>query len=233
MSLLNDKADKEGFIVLYPNGTGPKFRRHNLLTWNAGDCCGKASQQDVDDVGFIRSLLAKLSTSLSIDQKRIFVTGISNGGSMAYRLACEMSDRIAAIAAIAANLAVAKCEPSDPVSVSVFHGTADDHVPYQGGFGEKAVNKKYKKPVSEAVTYWIHHNGTGITPKIEEHGNIQKETYANGRRGTEVILYTIKGGGHSWPGGKPGHWKGATEPTREISATDIMWEFFMRHPKTE
>jgi polyhydroxybutyrate depolymerase len=229
---LNEKADKEGFIAIYPDGTGKKlFRRKGFFTWNAGDCCGEAYKENIGDVEFIRALLDSLQTTLPVDPKRIYVTGLSNGGSMTYRLGCELSERIAAIAVVSADFNYADCRPTNPVSVIIFHGTADDHVPYEGGIGERAVIQNSKKPVSFAVSFWIKHNGTATVSQKEEHGSIIKETYGKGRDDSEVILYTIKGGGHAWPGGVKGKRKGAAEPTREISATDLMWDFFERHPK--
>ena len=126
MSGMSRKADKENFIVVYPRGTGL------LPTWNSGNCCGYAFREKVNDVGFLRALLEKVEHDYSVDPKRIFMTGISNGGMMSYRAACEMADQIAAIAPVegAQNL---NCRPSAPVSVLVFHGTADRLVAFDGG----------------------------------------------------------------------------------------------------
>jgi polyhydroxybutyrate depolymerase len=224
------KADKEGFIVVYPNGTG----RHpdRLFTWNAANCCGYAHEHNVDDVGFIRALLDKLEAELSIDPKRVFVTGISNGGMMAYRLACELSDRIAAIAPVAGSLNGTACAPAGPVSVIIFHGTADKNVLYGGGVPKKGVDRRLRvdKPVSYAVSFWVNHDGCASVPRREEQGRVVRESYEGGRDGTSVVLYTIRDEGHTWPGGKAwAFW--ADRPTHEISATDAMWDFFMKHPK--
>ena len=229
---LNEKADKEGFIAIYPDGTGKKLlMRKGFFTWNAGDCCGDAHKEKVDDVEFIRTLLNSIQATLPVDPKRIYVAGLSNGGSMAYRLGCELSDRFAAIAVVSGDFNFESCRPANSVPVIVFHGTADDHVPYEGGVGERSLVKAHRKPVSFAVSYWVKHNGTATVPQKEERGSIVKETYGKGKDDAEVILYTIRGGGHVWPGGVKGKWQGAPEPTREISATDLMWEFFQRHPK--
>ncbi len=224
------KADKEGFIVVYPNGTG----RHpdRLLTWNAFNCCGYALDHNVDDVGFIRALLDKLEAELNIDRKRVFVTGISNGGMMAYRLACELSDRIAAIAPVAGALNGAICNPAVPVSVIIFHGAADKNVLYEGGVPQKGVDRRVRvdKPVSHAVSFWVNHNGCAPVPSREQQGNVVREAYEGGRDGAAVVLYTINDEGHTWPGGKAwAFW--ADKPTHEISATDEIGDFFMKHPK--
>src|SRR5581483_1221143 len=117
---LNAKADGAGFIVAYPEGSGRLARDH---TWNGGNCCGYAMEQKVDDVGFVRVLLDDLAWRARIDTKRVYATGMSNGAVMAYRLASELADRIAAIAPVAGPMGTATCKPSRPVSVMHFHGT--------------------------------------------------------------------------------------------------------------
>lgn len=229
MSGMSEKADKENFMVVYPNGTG-KFK-DRFLTWNTWICCGYALEQNINDVKFINKLIEKLQNELNIDSKRIFATGISNGGMMAYRLACECSDKIAAIAPVSGALNSENPNPTSPVSVIAFHGTADENLPYNGGMGKKSISKgRVDKPVSYAINFWVIYDGCNTSPIREEFGNIIKERYAGGKVGTEVVLYTIKGGGHAWPGGTAGRRSG-DQPTQEISATDLMWEFFKAHPK--
>lgn len=229
MTGFGEKADKEGLVVVYPNGSGRL--RTRLLTWNSGNCCGYAMDKNVDDVGFIRSLIDELVKTRAIDPKRIFVTGMSNGGMMTYRLGCELSDKIAAIAPVAGALNVENCQPANPVSVIIFHGTADEHVLYNGGEPIRKVDRHFRvdKSVSYAVSFWVKHNGCSEIPKRSVKGNIRTEVYGSGKDGAEVVLYTINDGGHAWPGGES--YLLGTEPTREISATDLMWDFFVRHPK--
>jgi polyhydroxybutyrate depolymerase len=126
---LNQKADEAGFIVVYPNGTG----RFSSYTWNGGNCCGSDTQNDVDDVAFINALLDDLMGSYHIDARRIYVTGMSNGAVMSYRLASELSDRIAAIALVSGSMATEISQPKRPVSVLHFHGTMDEYIPFLGG----------------------------------------------------------------------------------------------------
>ena len=229
MTDFSEKADKEGFVVVYPNGSGRLKTR--LLTWNSGNCCGYALENQVDDVGFIRALIDELVKTRAVDPKRVFVTGMSNGGMMTYRLGCELSDKIAAIAPVAGALNVGNCQPSNPVSVIIFHGTDDEHVLYNGGEPIKRVDTHIRtdKSVSYAVSFWVKQNGSSPTPQHSEKGSIRTEIYSGGKDGAEVAVYTVIGGGHGWPGGHP-YLLGA-EPTREISATDLMWDFFVRHPK--
>jgi len=231
MTGMSTKADKAGFIAVYPNGTG-LISDEKLLTWNAWNCCGYALDNNVDDVGFIRELIDKLESELSVDTARIFATGISNGGMMSYRLGCELSDRIAAMAPVAGAMSITAVNPGNPVAVIIFHGTADDHVLYEGGTPRTQLDThaRVDQPVSYAVGFWVKADGCSATAAKETKGHIVKEIYRGGRNGTEVVLYTIIGGKHAWPGGKTA-WLGGDVPTREISATDLMWDFFVSHPK--
>jgi polyhydroxybutyrate depolymerase len=230
MTGMSDKADKEGFLVVYPNGSGRLKGR--LLTWNAGYCCGYSLDHKIDDVGFIRALIEDLEKNANIDATRIYATGESNGAMMTYRLGCELSDKIASIAPVAGALGDENCRPEYPLPVIIFQGTSDQHVLYGGGKPKKSLGRRERedKPVSYAVSFWVKHNGCSPVPQRHEKGSIIQETYTSCRDGAEVVLYTIKGGGHAWPGGKKGRPQ-ADEPTQEISATDLMWDFFMRHPK--
>jgi len=227
---MDSKADKENFIVVYPNGTGG-FRKH-MLTWNAGTCCGYAMERQVDDVGFIRKLIKRIESRWRIDSKRIYVTGMSNGAMMSYRLACELSEKIAAIAPVAGMM---NCDPHNaksPVSVIAFHGTDDHHAPYNGGVGRKTVYPRIDKSIPETISFWVEHNRCSANPEAVKQGNVIQETYKNGFKGAEVILYTLQGGKHAWPGGRSGGYYGnIDEPTQEISATDLIWDFFSKHPK--
>ena len=121
-----DLADTYDFIVAVPKGTGS----WNALSWNAGSCCGYASSYNVDDVTFVSDMIDMISSEYCIDPARIFATGLSNGGMMSYRLACELSDRIAAVAPVAGDIRLAECNPPRPVPGIAFHGTADAVIPY-------------------------------------------------------------------------------------------------------
>lgn len=228
-SRMDAKADSVGFIVVYPDGTG--VLKNRLLAWNAGRCCGYPMQHNVDDVGFTRSLLDDLTKLFRIDPNRVYATGLSNGALMSYRLACELSDRIAAIAPIAGALVFENCRPVHPVSVIHFHGTADESVPYHGGIGKQSVSKTDFPSVKRTIQGWLDRNG--ISPKplktvIKDHATIV--TY-RGLDGSEVLLVTMEGTGHTWPGGRRMLPKRKTgEISRIISANDMMWDFFQRHP---
>jgi len=235
------KADEEGFIVVYPDGSGRLDR--SLLTWNGGFCCGYALENNIDDVGFIRALIEYLKKNYTINRNMIYITGASNGGIMSYRLGAELSDLVAAIGPVVASIGGKATEdsslwvipePNYPVSVIAFNGMLDGRVPYDGG--QPTVNDTRGAfiylSVNESITFWVNHNNcsTVSSRNISQSGNFIVDTYPNGDMSTEVVLYSIVNGGHAWPGGKKGSEKG-DEPTQEISATDIMWEFFKAHPK--
>jgi polyhydroxybutyrate depolymerase len=230
MSQMSPKADQERFIVVYPNGTG-KFK-DKFLHWNDGSQRSGDGTSEVDDISFFRQLISQLQRDYKIDSKRIYTTGLSSGAIMTYRLGVELSDKIAAIAPVSGALNYDKSVPAEPVSVIIFHGTADKYVPYNGGIGKSSGGQRQDKPVAYAVDFWVKHNGCNPVPVKTEQGNIIKEEYRGGTAGSEVILYTIKNGGHAWPGGISGaRYGNVDEPTQEISATDIIWEFFKKHPK--
>lgn len=222
-------ADEQGFIVVYPNGTG-RFNE-TLLTWNGGTCCGYAQENNVDDVGFIRALVTELQASFNIDPKRIYATGMSNGGIMSYRLACEAADLIAAIAPVSGTQNLEDCRPSQPVSVIHFHGTADGQVPYDGGVGPNSTTGVNYASVSDSLAFWILRDNCPSRAEIEQSGEVTHLTYSPCAAGTSVELYKIEGGGHAWPGAEGPGWVGGDEPTQAISATQLIWKFFAAHPK--
>jgi polyhydroxybutyrate depolymerase len=226
---MNDKADHAGFVVVYPQGI-TRFRTR-LRTWNAGNCCGYALTEHVDDVAFMRALLARLKNEIKYDPSRVYATGLSNGGMMAYRLACEMADQIAAIAPVAGALNLPDCRPSKTVSVMIFHGTADQHVLYGGGRSSRQadwLHPRTDRSVADAEAFWVKHDQCTQPPTTKTEGRITWKSYANCAEGSEVVVITIQGGGHAWPGGRAA-WPGGDEPTHEISANDAMWDFFARH----
>jgi polyhydroxybutyrate depolymerase len=226
---LEAKARRSGFILVYPEGTG-RFR-DRLLTWNAHNCCGYAREKNVDDVGFIRELIAAMKKDFNVDPARVYVTGLSNGGMMAYRLGCELSDQIAAIAPVAGALN-GDCAPTHPISVIIFHGTADQHVLFDGGAPRKTfrLTNRVDRSVQYAVDFWVKQNGCEGEPTRATKGHVRSSLWGKCRAGTAVALYVVEGGGHCWPGGDAA-WRGGDEPTKEISANDLMWDFFQAHPK--
>lgn len=224
----NDEAERRGWIVAYPNGTG---RNERFLTWNAGECCGSAMKEQVDDVAFIRAVIRDVSSRVPVDRERIYVTGMSNGAMLSYKLACEMSDTIAAIAPVAAGMNYAGCRPADPVSVLHIHGTNDQNAPYHGGVGKKALEKAPKHPIPDVIAEWRRLDGCGraTESRITQDASISRTAC---RDGTEVSLITIEGGGHAWPGGQKAGRIG-DDPSQYTDATRISAEFFARSTLTK
>jgi len=227
---MKKKADEAGFIAVYPNssGIGP------FLAFNAGDFVGKLAGS-ADDVKFVDRLFDDLRTVVNVDPKRIFAAGMSNGGSMCYRLAAELSDRIAAIAAVAGTMAIAEASPHRPVSVLHFHGSEDRVVPFNGHRRRAGRLLKYRS-VKETIRIWCEINGCPSTPQVTEfpwtdgaRTVVHQMVYGPGKEGSEVVLIVVEGGGHTWPGQRPPI-PFIGRSTLDVSANDLMWEFFQRHP---
>src|SRR4030065_841944 len=198
-------ADRDGFIVVYPDGIE--------LNWNDGrmdeEANARAHRENIDDIGFISALIDYMIKNYSIDPKRVYVTGISSGGIMSYRLACELSHKITAIAPVDGNiphLLFTECLPSRPVSVLAINNLDDPLVPFEGGYiyGLRKINLGKVLSVDESVGFWVNRNMCSITPVVtEEHDRdpgdgtrVIRKVYNNGVDGTEVILYVVDGGGH-------------------------------------
>jgi len=215
----NRIADRENFIVVYPNGTGFPQR------WNAGDSPYLTSGPLVNDVAFFRDLFDTLDQALCIDDARIFVDGLSNGGGMANRLACEMADRIAAVGAVAGAYSPIPggCNPSRPMPLVAFHGDADPIVNYYGN------SVQHFPPIEQWAGEWAKRNGCQKGPDaLPAQGEVSGIAYSDCALNADVILYTIHGGGHTWPGGLPIPFLGHT--TSDINASETMWTFFEAHP---
>jgi polyhydroxybutyrate depolymerase len=221
-------ADRENFLAVSPNGSG-RLRRM-LLTWNAGNCCGTALDEQVDDVGFLNAVIDQVAAHHAVDSHRVYVTGISNGGMMAYRLGCETPWRFAAIATVAGAMNV-DCKPTVPLSVIAFHGTADQHVLYDGGVPTKTIDRhpRVDTPVRQTIAFWTRFDACQAytTDTVAE---VTTELWSQCASGTEVELNTLDGFGHAWPGGHKGSPLGDI-PNASIDASEVMWEFFSRHTR--
>ena len=225
------KARQENFIVAYPEGTG-RFK-HALLTWNAGHCCGPAMQQRVDDVGFIRALIARMVSEYGVDPKRVYVTGMSNGAMMAHRLGIELSDRIAAIAPVVGTLFGNETKPPNAVAALMINGRLDRNVPDEGGApGGRFANAWDGAPTLPALaqgSFWAAVNGCQPDPQTSTSGAVTRSRYlcANER---DVELLLLADNGHAWPGGRAGTAR-ADVPSTAIDATDAIWRFFNSHAR--
>lgn len=222
-------SEREGFVAVFANGYS-RFDSGKLATWNAGKCCGGARDKKVDDVGFLRQAVANVSAQLSIDRQRVYATGMSNGGMMSYRLACEASDVFRGIAAVAGTDNTIQCKPAQPVSVLHIHAKNDSHVLYGGGAGpgnrSKEATTDYVS-VPDSVAKWVRLNGCNTkAERILDKEGAYCERYSGCRGDTAVQLCVTETGDHSWPGGVKKH---QAEPTSQaISANEVMWDFFKR-----
>jgi len=231
MTGFTDKAGREGFIVAYPEGTG---RRNNrFLTWNAGHCCGYAMDKRVDDVGFISALIDKLIESYPVDPKRVYATGMSNGGMMTHRLGIELSSRFAAIAPVAGTLFGDEKRPEHSVSAIMLNGMLDKSVPYHGGPpGGRftgAWDGKPVKPALEQAAFWASADGCANSPVKDDQVAFTRWQY-HCPSGRAVELYLVNDNGHAWPGGQQGSRMG-DKPSSTLNGTDVIWGFFKVHAK--
>lgn len=197
----DELADNAKFVVAYPDGVG--------RAWNAGSCCGRPAQENIDDIGFINAAVNDISRNVGIDSARIYATGISNGGMMAYALACT-SATFAAIGPVAAT-ELGHCSAPHPTSVMHIHGLADQVIRYDGG--PDAVAHIDGPPVPDVNTFWRNVDRCA-PPVISSDGPVTTST-ADCAQGRGVVLVTVDGGGHEWP----------------PFATQRLWEFFAAHPR--
>ncbi|MCC6735780.1 MAG: polyhydroxybutyrate depolymerase [Bauldia sp.] len=234
MTGFDRKAREEGFIAVFPEGTG----RTRLLTWNAGHCCAYAMTEEVDDIGFIGALMDELVRSYPVDPARIYVTGMSNGAMMTHQLAIAMPDRIAAIGPVVGALFGDEVVPAGPVPAIIINGADDALIPFAGGpppraeggflFGN-AWDGTELQPSRWQGTFWLLANGcAGLVPPPIETPTYTLWAY-DCPAGAEVELYLVRDNGHAWPGGQAPPRNEADIPTTAFDATDMIWAFFSRH----
>jgi len=218
-------ADRENFIVVYPQGTVATIPIGTGNHWNAGFASG------VDDVGFVDKIIDRLWSEYDIDLSRVYATGMSNGGFMAYTLACELSERIAAIASVTGNITIAQlasCTGEYIPPVMQFHGTEDPVVSYQGS--------DFYPSVPALMDFWAERHGC-LTETMEE--NLEDKRQSDGSTATlvtyeecnDVLLYRINNGGHTWPDATV-DLPEAGSTNRDINASSLIWAFFSsyEHP---
>jgi polyhydroxybutyrate depolymerase len=207
---MDDIANANGFVVVYPEGSGSD----GSPSWNAGLCCGGAVTDNVDDFAFVRAIIADVETVVGVDPKRIYAAGFSNGALLSYRLACEMSDTFAAVAPAGGTLVTSPCEPSQPVSLIHIHGVNDQAVPIDGG------GSGIQFPsVLEGISAWAKLDGCSGEEQVEHEGVLTHTTYGTCAPGIAVESYMVDGIGHSWP----------SKYVAPVS--QIVWDFFAAHPK--
>lgn len=231
VSGMSQKADEQDMMVAYPDGSG---RLESVLTWNATHCCGYAVESGAKDVVFIDRMIDKIAADYSIDDTRIYVAGMSNGAMLAFQVSIALSHKIAAVGAVVGAMFGDEARPAEAVPVIMFNGVDDRHVPIEGGYSAVArVEQHMGRPfqsVTDTFDFWRAANGCGEAPQVQRSGNVERIGAQGCAGGSEVILYKLYGAGHAWPGGQRGS-RWGDEPMRDVSATDLMVEFFMRHTK--
>ena len=221
---LISKSEAAGFIAVFPNGYS-RFPGGALATWNAGTCCGASQKNNIDDVGFIREVIARVERQARIDPRRVFATGMSNGAMMSWRLACEAPE-IRAIAPVeGTDNTSGQCVPSHPVAVIEFHAADDPNVPFNGGVGIGPSHTDFKS-VPETQGKWVLIDRASVAEvkRVLTVPGAQCDVHPAKPGGAPVELCVTDTGGHSWPGG--GAQQGRKQPSMAISANDLMWSFF-------
>lgn len=230
----NTLADKEGFIVVYPDAIDKHWNdfRNDML----------AGVEEIDDLGFISTLINHLVETLNVDPNRVYVTGMSNGAMMTHRLALELSEKITAVATVAGNIPEDQSQsgivPKRATPVLIISGIDDPLMPWDGGYVAKQPRRGKVISVLETIKYWVNYNRCSPAPTItwepdrdpQDGTRVRREVYSEGRDGTEVILYAIEGGGHTWPSGYPFLPERIIGKTsKDIDANEVIWNFFKKH----
>jgi polyhydroxybutyrate depolymerase len=221
-------ADRQRFLVVYPQGIGlGNWFRH----WNSGHCCGKARKLNLDDVGFALAAVDDVARRNPVDRSRLYAVGFSNGGMLAYRIAAEHPDVVAAAAVVSGTIGGVPAanepewsvpRPKQPVPILVLHGRDDTHIPYEGGRAAQSRGKSSSISVSRSMGFWVEADGCDPQPQMEslDDARVEQQTWFGCHHGAEVILDSLNGWGHEWP-------KANALGGFEAAAT--IWQFFARH----
>lgn len=231
-------ADREGFLVTYPNGAFGLFGF--FQHWNAGHCCGKAQSDNIDDVGFLVDVIIDIGIRFNIDSSRIYMVGFSNGGMLTYRFAAEQTGLLAAAAPMAASLG-GRASSSDSMWIAakpkaklpliIFHAEDDPNVPYAGGVSPQKGGEREYVSVEKSIELWIANNGCAIQSKNERlyQNQVIHKTWSDSTAGNNVELYLIKEWGHIWPGKHFSTMLDKSNTLYGFDAAEIIWEFFKKY----
>ena len=230
-------ADREGFLLVAPNGTGP-IRREILRTWNVGWGFGYAQRNHIDDAGFVRALILQLAKDYPVDRARVYLTGLSNGAILCHSAAAANSDLVAGIAPVvgcagggeSAKLTFPQT-PQRALNVILFNGGLDRHIPLKGGLQELHAEDqaRYVCSAQESARFWVNANGCNPTPQVEElpEQKATRYTWTGGRHSTQVVLWVLHNQGHAWPGGKAPR-ASSDQCTTLVKAHEVLWQFFQQ-----
>jgi polyhydroxybutyrate depolymerase len=220
MSHLDEWADKRGVITVTPQGTGGL-----IPGWNVGNSPQAYIYDKVDDVGFFKALIARLEQDLCIDDRRIYCAGFSLGGSMCYRLSCDMADKIAAIASVSGPDGTKTCTPSRAVPLLHIHGTSDGFASYKADYSDKSCPNH---GAEGCVMRHAKRTGCSPTTKVTfTKGKVSCKTYQGCPQNGEATLCTVTGGGHTWPGGEG--WILGGPVNKDIVASRMILDFFSKY----
>jgi polyhydroxybutyrate depolymerase len=232
----DDLAAAHGFVVVYPDGIeiGGRGILASGHVWNGGRCCSTAARENVDDVGFLRAVIDRVEADRAIDVRRVYAVGHSNGAIMSYRLACELSDRIAAIGIQAGAIEIDRCAPAHPVSVLAIHGTADTNIPIDGGKGTGISGATFSSPTDAAATFArLDGCGASETRTDPDNNDVHVETWSGCGHGTEVEFVRVTGATHAWMGHRSA--RAATgltgAPYLGFDSSAAIWDFLAAHPR--
>lgn len=226
-SRLTEKAHREGFIVVYPNGTSAASE--TFLNWNSGSCCGYAWQNKVDDIGFLRLLVIRLTQQYEVDRERIYALGFSKGGMLAYTLACEAADLFAGIADIGGAFNYGDCRPAREVDILIAHGKKDPAIPFGSGRPDRKspLADDESRPVEFAVDFWQRFNGcVPLAAKVQKGAEFTRFACERGK----LRLIVFPEDGHVWPGALAGL-AGAEQATSTLMLNDAIWQFWLESKK--
>jgi polyhydroxybutyrate depolymerase len=250
-SAMDPSSDRNGYLVAYPDGT----RISKVLTpdpvakqaqygWNAGRCCGLPVTNHVNDVGFLLRVISDIASRTPVDLRRVYVTGISNGGMMAYAMAAEASKQVAAISSVAGQVELPMIHPTRSVPTMEFHSLND---PIAKWNGVASTDPRFRLSVMEGIDQWVSADGcsprahrgmtiVGAADSISAGQTATPVTYTQCRSGSEVALWRFTGSGHVWPGsplntGPPGSWilAGVGRGIILVDADETMWHFFQHY----
>jgi polyhydroxybutyrate depolymerase len=232
-SALSKHADERGFIVVY--GQGLSFGLIDAAVWNAGACCGRAvdEKENVDDVGYVRSVLAYVQERYHVNSDRVYMTGMSNGGMLVQRLACEATNLFAGAASVSGTMVIDTCTPNAYIPMLIIHGTEDKNVPYEGGVGSIAINPTSHISIMKEFSDWGLRNQCSGSPKVVsiattdlDGKSVDSLSYENCTK--PVTLYRVNGGEHEWPGAErlTDTRLERSGPTKVMNASQVILDFF-------
>lgn len=217
---LDAVADQHGFIVAYPDGIG--------RAWNAGSCCAKPMKEKIDDVGFIRAVIADVKSHYKIDPTRVYGTGFSNGAMLLHRIACDAPDTFAAIAAVSGGPMVSNCDERKPIPALLIQGRADPRIPWDGGDFQGS----YRPSIKDIVSRFGKRNECSTQEQQTSNADgVLCQTLAGCRSGDEVSWCGVVGAGHQWPGGKTFVKFLLGANNERFNASQKIWTFFSKYQK--